>query len=119
MDTSDVSTVAKRETVNSEEDSRRPPSPKSSVHPTSRASASSKRSSYYRSVHEAATRARASAEAAATKGAYAKKQLEIKKQRARLDIELEELEIEKETAVARVEADVLVAAAAIENEVMC
>ena len=79
MDTSDVSTVAKRETVNSEEDSRRPPSPKSSVHPTSRASASSKRSSYYRSVHEAAARARASAEAAATKGAYAKKQLEIKK----------------------------------------
>ena len=118
MDTSDVSTVAKRETVNSEEDSRRPPSPKSSVHPTSRASASSKRSSYYRSVHEAAARARASAEAAATKGAYAKKQLEIKKQRARLDIELEELEIEKEAEAARVKADVLeaAAAAAIENE---
>ena len=118
MASSDVSSVVKSKTVNSEEDSRRPPAPKSSVHSTSRASASSKRSSYYGSVQEAAARARASAEAAATKGAYAKKQLEIKKQKARLDIELEELEIEKEAEAARVKADVLeaAAAAAIENE---
>ena len=76
MANNDVSSVVESEMVNSEEDSHWPPSPKSSVHATSRDS--SKRSSSYKSVLEAAARARAAAEAAATKVAYAKKQLEIK-----------------------------------------
>lgn len=116
MATSNVSGVVNSEMGDSEKNPRQPTSPKSSVRSASRASTDSKRSSSYRSVLEAAARARASAEAAATKVAYAKKQLEIKRQRARLDIDLEELEIEKEAEAARVKAEVLEAAAAIEKE---
>lgn len=84
------------------------------VDAASRTSTSSRSSSSCKTIIEAA--ARASAEGAATKVAYAKKQLEIKKQRAVLEIQLEELEIEKEAEVARVKAKYLEAAAAIEHE---
>lgn len=116
-----LETSAKDDTK-SEASPPRPSSPKTSIHSASRAS--TKRSSSSKSsVMEAAAKARASAEAALTKVAYAKRQVEIKKERARLDLQkatldadLEALEYEREAEAARVEAEVLEAAVATGNE---
>nr|XP_054587010.1 uncharacterized protein LOC129152514 [Nothobranchius furzeri] len=68
------------------------------------------------SVLEAAIFARASAEATNTKALYSKRQLEIKKQQANLEMDLQILEIEKKAAAAKVKAEVLEAAAAVEQD---
>lgn len=72
---------------------------------------------------EAAAKARATAEAAFTKASYAKRQLEMKKERAKLDLQkaaleadLEALAYEREAEAARVEAEVLEAAVAMGND---
>lgn len=72
---------------------------------------------------EAAATARATAEAAFTTASYAKRQLEMKKERAKLDLQkaaleadLEALAYEREAEAARVEAEVLEAAVAMGND---
>lgn len=69
-------------------------------------------------VGAAAARARASAEAVLTKAAYARRQLDIKREKAKLEAKLEALEIEKEAAAVCAKAEILEAAAAIGNEDM-
>ena len=75
------------------------------------------------SVSSAAARARAKAEAAQARVSFATKELEIKKERARLQAEaltldatLEALHVEEEAAAANAEAEILEAAAAVEED---
>lgn len=67
---------------------------------------------------EAAAKARASAEAALTKAAYAKQQSEMKKKRARLELQKAELEANLESLKyeREAEAEVLEAAVAMGND---
>lgn len=108
----DPKSSVKDEKVKSEAILKSAGSFKSYVKAASRASSKCTSSSKC-SVPEAAARARASAEAAHTKMAYAKNRLEIKNERARLDLEkatldadLEALEVEREAEAARVKAEV-------------
>lgn len=93
----------------------KPPQDGASVKSCKSAGSSSTRSSRL-SVSAAAARARAKAEAARARVAFTQREISIKVDKARLEANLEALNIEKEAAAAIAQAEVLEAAAELENE---